>query len=209
MSLGAALSAFGALNGNFFSGGRICFVAAREGHMVRKFWSFSKPLQSSSRFLPDAVSHFLAGYPGDGSRPQTDSFSSPDLLHHHLPDCVDPSRLPEHYQLFQVVLGPSLHAFCIFPGAEFNIPPYFIFSFTAWLFYAITVSGLLYLKIKKPELPRSTRVSVTSINTHHISIVNTLLSLQHELVFSSLHRCLWCCLCWSSLQPSFWCWHPS
>lgn len=35
MSLAAALSAFGSLNGTFFSGGRACFVAAREGHMVR------------------------------------------------------------------------------------------------------------------------------------------------------------------------------
>lgn len=37
MSLAAALSAFGSLNGTFFSGGRVCFVAAREGHMVRNF----------------------------------------------------------------------------------------------------------------------------------------------------------------------------
>lgn len=35
MSVAAALSAFGSLNGTFFSGGRVCFVAAREGHMVR------------------------------------------------------------------------------------------------------------------------------------------------------------------------------
>lgn len=35
MSIAAALSAFGSLNGTFFSGGRVCFVAAREGHMVR------------------------------------------------------------------------------------------------------------------------------------------------------------------------------
>uniref|UniRef100_A0A3Q3KCK2 b(0,+)-type amino acid transporter 1 n=1 Tax=Monopterus albus TaxID=43700 RepID=A0A3Q3KCK2_MONAL len=33
MSVAAALSAFGSLNGTFFSGGRVCFVAAREGHM--------------------------------------------------------------------------------------------------------------------------------------------------------------------------------
>uniref|UniRef100_A0A8D3CSQ8 b(0,+)-type amino acid transporter 1 n=1 Tax=Scophthalmus maximus TaxID=52904 RepID=A0A8D3CSQ8_SCOMX len=33
MSVAAALSAFGSLNGTFFSGGRVCFVAAREGQM--------------------------------------------------------------------------------------------------------------------------------------------------------------------------------
>ena len=35
-----------------------------------------------------------------------------------------------------------------------------VVSFTAWFFYAITLSGLLYLKIKKPELPRPYTVSV-------------------------------------------------
>lgn len=34
MSVAAALSAFGSLNGTFFSGGRMCYVAAREGHLV-------------------------------------------------------------------------------------------------------------------------------------------------------------------------------
>uniref|UniRef100_A0A671XLZ1 Zmp:0000001267 n=1 Tax=Sparus aurata TaxID=8175 RepID=A0A671XLZ1_SPAAU len=33
MSVAAALSAFGSLNGSYYSGGRVCFVAAREGHM--------------------------------------------------------------------------------------------------------------------------------------------------------------------------------
>ena len=37
MSVAAALSAFGSLNGTFFSGGRVCFVAAREGHMVSTY----------------------------------------------------------------------------------------------------------------------------------------------------------------------------
>uniref|UniRef100_A0A673MNF2 Zmp:0000001267 n=1 Tax=Sinocyclocheilus rhinocerous TaxID=307959 RepID=A0A673MNF2_9TELE len=33
MSIAAALSALSSLNGSFFSGGRVCYVAAREGHM--------------------------------------------------------------------------------------------------------------------------------------------------------------------------------
>lgn len=40
MSLAAALSAFGSLNGTFFSGGRMPFIAAREGHMVRDSCSY-------------------------------------------------------------------------------------------------------------------------------------------------------------------------
>uniref|UniRef100_A0A8C9FJL3 b(0,+)-type amino acid transporter 1 n=1 Tax=Pavo cristatus TaxID=9049 RepID=A0A8C9FJL3_PAVCR len=35
ISLSVALSTFGSSNGTFFSGGRVCYIAAREGHMVR------------------------------------------------------------------------------------------------------------------------------------------------------------------------------
>lgn len=64
-----------------------------------------------------------------------------------------------------------------------NIPLHFILSFTAWFFYAITLSGLLYLKIKKPELDRSYRVGVTRI---HIKITKTyfILSTYAPLFFS-------------------------
>lgn len=56
---------------------------------------------------------FVARYSGNGSRPQTDSIAGPDLLHNHLPDCVDPRRLPEYCQLFQVMVRSLLHALCI------------------------------------------------------------------------------------------------
>lgn len=59
-----------------------------------------------------------------------------------------------------------------------NIPLYFIISFTAWFFYAITLSGLLYLKIKKPELTRTYKVGVTHINTQHIKITGTYFTLS-------------------------------
>ncbi|XP_013932102.1 PREDICTED: b(0,+)-type amino acid transporter 1-like [Thamnophis sirtalis] len=35
-----------------------------------------------------------------------------------------------------------------------------LFSFTAWIFNGISVASLLYLKIKKPELPRSYKVPI-------------------------------------------------
>uniref|UniRef100_A0A3Q3G4N2 b(0,+)-type amino acid transporter 1 n=1 Tax=Labrus bergylta TaxID=56723 RepID=A0A3Q3G4N2_9LABR len=98
MSLAAALSAFGSLNGTFFSGGRVCFVAAREGHM------------------PDilAMAHVRRLTP------------SPALI-------------------FTTIVSLIV----LIPGDFQSIVNFF---FTAWFFYAITLSGLLYLKIKKPEL---------------------------------------------------------
>ncbi|XP_031177277.1 b(0,+)-type amino acid transporter 1 isoform X2 [Sander lucioperca] len=107
MSVAAALSAFGSLNGTFFSGGRVCFVAAREGHM------------------PDILA----------------------MAHVH--------RLtPSPALIFTTVVSLLV----LIPGDFQSIVNFF--SFTAWFFYAITLSGLLYLKIKKPELPRSYRVPI-------------------------------------------------
>ncbi|KAM9340746.1 b(0,+)-type amino acid transporter 1 [Symphorus nematophorus] len=105
MSVAAALSAFGSLNGTFFSGGRVCFVAAREGH------------------LPDILA----------------------MAHVH--------RLtPSPALIFTTIVSLVV----LIPGDFQAIVNYF--SFTAWFFYAITLAGLLYLKIKKPELPRPYRV---------------------------------------------------
>ncbi|XP_048831187.1 b(0,+)-type amino acid transporter 1 [Brienomyrus brachyistius] len=107
MSVAAALSAFGSLNGTFFSGGRVCFVAAREGHM------------------PDilAMAHVRRLTP------------SPALI-----------------------FTTTIALLVLIPGDFQSIINFF--SFTAWFFYGITVSGLLYLKVKKPELPRPYKVPI-------------------------------------------------
>uniref|UniRef100_A0A673BYA3 Zmp:0000001267 n=1 Tax=Sphaeramia orbicularis TaxID=375764 RepID=A0A673BYA3_9TELE len=107
MSVAAALSAFGSLNGTFFGGSRMCFVAAREGHMPE--------------ILAMAHVHRLT--------------PSPALI-------------------FTTIISLVV----LIPGDFQSIVNYF--SFTAWFFYAITLSGLLYLKIKKPELPRPYTVPI-------------------------------------------------
>ncbi|XP_029585758.1 b(0,+)-type amino acid transporter 1 isoform X2 [Salmo trutta] len=107
MSIAAALSAFGSLNGTFFSGGRVCFVAAREGHM-------------------------------------------PDILSMAHVNRLTPSPA--------LIFTTAISLLVLIPGDFQSIVNYF--SFTAWFFYAITLSGLLYLKIKKPELPRPYRVPI-------------------------------------------------
>ncbi|XP_028421684.1 b(0,+)-type amino acid transporter 1 isoform X2 [Perca flavescens] len=107
MSVAAALSAFGSLNGTFFSGGRVCFVAAREGHMPDILaMAHVRRLTPSPALIFTTVVSLLVLIPGD----------------------------------FQSIVN--------------------FFSFTAWFFYAITLSGLLYLKIKKPELPRPYTVPI-------------------------------------------------
>ncbi|XP_062981554.1 b(0,+)-type amino acid transporter 1-like [Elgaria multicarinata webbii] len=107
MSLSVALSSFGSANGTFFSGGRMCYIAAREGHM-------------------------------------------PDIL-----SMAHIKRLtPSPALIFTSVVSIIM----VIPGSFSQIVN--LFSFTAWLFYGITVTGLLYLKIKKPELPRSYKVPI-------------------------------------------------
>uniref|UniRef100_A0AAV2JGD8 Amino acid permease/ SLC12A domain-containing protein n=1 Tax=Knipowitschia caucasica TaxID=637954 RepID=A0AAV2JGD8_KNICA len=107
MSVAAALSAFGSLNGTFFSGGRVCFVAAREGHM------------------PDILS----------------------MAHVHR---LTPSPA--------LIFTTFVSLLVLIPGDFQSIVNYF--SFTAWFFYAITMIGLLYLKIKRPDLPRPYKVPI-------------------------------------------------
>lgn len=57
----------------------------------------------------------------------------------------------------------STHCFFCF----FNFSSSAVFSFSAWFFYAIVLSGLIYLKIKKKDLPRSYKVSVIIVFTLH------------------------------------------
>uniref|UniRef100_A0AB40ECM3 b(0,+)-type amino acid transporter 1 n=1 Tax=Esox lucius TaxID=8010 RepID=A0AB40ECM3_ESOLU len=107
MSIAAALSAFGSLNGTFFSGGRVCFVAAREGHL-------------------------------------------PDILAMAHVNRLTPSPA--------LIFTTAISLLVLIPGDFQSIVNFF--SFTAWFFHAVTLSGLLYLKIKKPELPRPYKVPV-------------------------------------------------
>uniref|UniRef100_A0A3B3BUN9 b(0,+)-type amino acid transporter 1 n=1 Tax=Oryzias melastigma TaxID=30732 RepID=A0A3B3BUN9_ORYME len=107
MSVAAALSAFGSLNGTFFSGGRVCFVAAREGHMPEILsMAHVHRLTPSPALIFTTVISLVVLIPGD----------------------------------FQSIVN-----FC---------------SFTAWFFYGITLGGLIYLKIKKKDLPRPYSVPI-------------------------------------------------
>uniref|UniRef100_A0A8C3I4I0 B(0,+)-type amino acid transporter 1-like n=1 Tax=Chrysemys picta bellii TaxID=8478 RepID=A0A8C3I4I0_CHRPI len=102
-----ALSSFGSANGTFFSGGRVCYIASREGHM-------------------------------------------PDILSMAHVRCLTPSPA--------LIFTSAMALIMIIPGNFSSIVNFF--SFTAWLFYGTTIAGLLYLKIKKPELPRSYKVPI-------------------------------------------------
>ncbi|XP_053133282.1 b(0,+)-type amino acid transporter 1-like [Hemicordylus capensis] len=107
ISLAVALSSFGSANGTFFSGGRMCYIAAREGHM-------------------------------------------PDILSMAHVQCLTPSPA--------LIFTSVVSLIMIIPGSFSQIVN--LFSFTAWLFYGTTIAGLLYLKIKKPELPSSYKVPI-------------------------------------------------
>ncbi|KAF7704631.1 b(0,+)-type amino acid transporter 1-like [Silurus meridionalis] len=107
MSIAAALSSFGTLNGSFFGGGRICFVAAREGHMPSILsMAHVRHLTPSPALTFTTIIAFIVLIPGD----------------------------------FQNIIN--------------------FFSFTSWFFYGVTISGLLYIKIKKLDLPRAYKVPI-------------------------------------------------
>ncbi|XP_046712197.1 b(0,+)-type amino acid transporter 1-like isoform X3 [Silurus meridionalis] len=107
MSIAAALSSLGSLNGSFFSGGRVCFVAAREGHMPNILaMAHVRRLTPAPALIFTTIISLIVLIPGD----------------------------------FQGIVN--------------------FFSFTAWFFYGVTIAGLLYLKIKFPELPRTYTVPI-------------------------------------------------
>lgn len=113
---------------------------------------------------------FAARYSVHGSCPQTDSVPSADLHYHRLSGGAHPRRLPEYCQLLQV-MASSPFFFLQRKKPRQSVCVYLtcvcvaVVSFTAWFFYAITLSGLIYLKIKKPELPRPYRVSHIQYST--------------------------------------------
>ncbi|KAI5618842.1 b(0,+)-type amino acid transporter 1-like isoform X1 [Silurus asotus] len=66
MSIAAALSSFGTLNGSFFGGGRVCFAAAREGHMPSILsMAHVKRLTPSPALIFSTIIAFIVLIPGD------------------------------------------------------------------------------------------------------------------------------------------------
>ncbi|XP_006626416.3 b(0,+)-type amino acid transporter 1-like isoform X1 [Lepisosteus oculatus] len=66
MSVAAALSAFGCLNGSLFSGGRVCFVTAREGHMPDILaMAHARRLTPSPAIIFNTVIALVVLIPGD------------------------------------------------------------------------------------------------------------------------------------------------
>ncbi|CAH2245985.1 b(0,+)-type amino acid transporter 1-like [Pelobates cultripes] len=107
ISLGVAFSTCGSANGVFFSGGRVCYVAAREGH------------------LPDILS------------------------------MVHVNRLTPSPAL---IFTSFISLIMIIPSDFSSIINFF--SFTVWLYYGVNIAGFLYVKIKKPDIPRPYKVPI-------------------------------------------------
>nr|XP_014346983.1 PREDICTED: b(0,+)-type amino acid transporter 1-like [Latimeria chalumnae] len=107
MPLSVAVSTFGGVNASLFTGGRTCYVAAREGHM------------------PEILS----------------------MIHvRHL----TPSPA--------IIYSSVISLIVIIPGNFGTLVN--LCSFTGWLFHGLTLAGLLYTKIKRPDLA-STNYKVT------------------------------------------------
>ncbi|XP_068959101.1 b(0,+)-type amino acid transporter 1-like [Petaurus breviceps papuanus] len=106
-----ALSTFGSVNGAFFSGSRVCYVAAREGHM-----------------------------PG--------ILSMAHIQH------LTPSPA--------LTFTSAVALIMIIPGNFSSIVNFCRqgWSFILWMIHGTTISCLLYLKVKKKDLPRSYKVPI-------------------------------------------------
>ncbi|XP_069830390.1 b(0,+)-type amino acid transporter 1-like [Dendropsophus ebraccatus] len=107
ITLGVAFSTFGCANGGLFTAGRVCYVAAREGH------------------LPDTLSMVHVRY-----------------------------LTPSPALIFTCIISILL----IIPGDFSSIVNYS--GFTTWLFYGLTIFGLIWMKIKKPDIPRPYKVPI-------------------------------------------------
>uniref|UniRef100_A0A4X2MC23 Uncharacterized protein n=1 Tax=Vombatus ursinus TaxID=29139 RepID=A0A4X2MC23_VOMUR len=105
--LSVALSTFGSVNGAFFSGSRVCYVAAREGHM------------------PGILSMAHVQY-------------------------LTPSPA--------LTFTSAVALIMIIPGNFSSIVNFC--SFILWMIHGSTISCLLYLKVKKEDLPRSYKVPI-------------------------------------------------
>ncbi|XP_054584045.1 b(0,+)-type amino acid transporter 1-like [Eptesicus fuscus] len=103
--LAVALSTFGSAHGTFFSGSRVCYVAAREGHMPRLL-----SMVHTRRLTPTPA----------------------------------------------LVFTTAVTLVLVIPGNFSNIVNFF--SFLAWVTYGATISCLLYLRMKKKNLPRPYKV---------------------------------------------------
>ncbi|KAJ1149448.1 hypothetical protein NDU88_002258 [Pleurodeles waltl] len=76
----------------------------------------------------------------------------------HMPDVLSMAHVHRLTPSPALIFTAVVSLIMIIPGNFSSIVNFF--SFTAWLFYGITISGLLYLKIKKPHLPRPYKVPV-------------------------------------------------
>ncbi|XP_069462002.1 b(0,+)-type amino acid transporter 1-like isoform X2 [Ambystoma mexicanum] len=107
MPLSVAMSTFGCINGGFFSGGRLYYVAAREGHLPAILSMIHvRRLTPSPALIFTAISSIILIIPGN----------------------------------FSSIINYS--------------------SFCTWTIYATTVSSLLYVKIKRPDIPRPYKVPI-------------------------------------------------
>ncbi|KAJ1149454.1 hypothetical protein NDU88_002262 [Pleurodeles waltl] len=107
MPLAVAMSTFGCINGGFFSGGRLYYAAAREGHLPAILSMIHvRRLTPSPALIFTAISSIILVIQGN----------------------------------FSSIVNYS--------------------SICTWTIYAVTVSSLLYMKIKKPDIPRPYKVPI-------------------------------------------------